>query len=109
MNNDKLLSKQEVVKIIKYRFDCWLESKDPAYSRHKQLYCILSSAGFLSVVVVIPQEAKLILSFNREESGDAMPLDRVQQAVDNDWWELQRIGRTEYYKKLLDEIDGQKG
>ena len=106
MDNDKLLSKQEVVKIIKHEFDRRLKSKDPAFSRDKKINCILLPEGILSVVTVIPQEGKIILSFDREESGDVMPLKRVQQAVDNHWWELQRIGRTEYYKKLLDEIDG---
>jgi hypothetical protein len=107
MDNDKFLSKQEVVKIIKHDFDCWLGSRDPAFSRYKQLYCVLSSGIFLSVVAVTSQEDKLILSFDREESVDVMPLKRVQQAVDNKWQELQHIERTNY-EKLLYEIDGQK-
>lgn len=108
MGNDRLLSKQEVVKIIKHEFDRWLESKDPAFSRYKQIHCVLSSGGFLSVVAVIPREVVLILSFDREMCGDVMPLEKVQRSVDNNWWDLQRIECTEYYKKLLDEIDGKK-
>lgn len=105
MDNDKLLSKQEVVKIIKHNFGRWLDSKDPAFRGYKQIHCVLSAKGFLSVVAVIPRGATLILSFDRDVSGDVMPLDRVQQAVDNNWWELQRIVRTEYYEKLLNEIN----
>jgi hypothetical protein len=108
MDNDRLLSKQEVVKIIKHEFDSRLKSKDPAFSRYKQLHCVLSSVGFLSVVAVIPREVVSILSFDREISGDVMPMERVQRAVDNNWWDLQRIERTTYYKKMLDEIDSQK-
>ena len=104
MGNEKLLSKQEVVKIIKHDFDRWLDSTDPAFRGYKQIHCVLSTEGFLSVVAVIPRGASLILSFDRDVSGDVMPLERVQQAVDNNWWELQRIVRTEYYEKLLDEI-----
>ncbi len=109
MGNDRLLSKQEVVKIIKHKFDRWLESQDPAFSRYKQIHCVLPSHGFLSVGPVIPQEAVLIISFDRDMHGDVMPLERVQRAVDNNWWDLQHIGRTEYYEKLLDEINGQMG
>jgi hypothetical protein len=105
MKNERLLSKQEIVKIIKHEFDRWLES-DPAFKRYNQIHCVLSPQGFLSVVAVIPREVALILSFDREKSGDVMPLDRVQLAVDNKWRELQRIVCTEYYKRLLDEIDG---
>ena len=106
MGNDEFLSKQEVVKIIKHDFDCWLESRDPAFSRYKQLYCVLSPGGFLSVVAI--KQPELILSFDREVSGDIIPLDRVQQAVDNKWQELQHIERTKNYKEMLDEIDRPK-
>ena len=108
MGNDRLLSKQEVVKIIKHEFDRWLESKELCYSRYKKIHCVLSTKGFLSVVALIPRQVLLILSFDREISGDVMPEERVQRAVDNNWWGLQRIECTEYYKKLLDEIDGKK-
>ena len=101
MSNDRLLSKQEVVKIIKHEFDRWLESKEPSYRQCKQIHCVLSSGGFLSVVAVIPPNVVLILSFDREMCGDVMPLERIQRAVDNEWWDLQRIKYTEYYKKLL--------
>jgi len=101
MSNDRLLSKQEVVKIIKHEFDRWLESKEPSYRRCKQIHCVLSAGGFLSVVAVIPPKVVLILSFDREMCGDVMPLERVKRAVDNEWWDLQRIKYTEYYKKLL--------
>lgn len=104
MDNVKLLSKQEVVKIIKHEFDRWLESTDPAFSRYKQIHCVLSTGGFLTVVAVIPQGAILILSFVRDVSGDVIPLERVQRAVDDNWRELQRIVHTKYYEKLLDEI-----
>jgi len=108
MGNDRLLSKQEVVKIIKHEFDRWLESKDPAFSRYKQIHCVLSSGGFLSVVPVIPTKVILILSFDREIYGDVIPLERIQRAVDNNWWDLQLIERTKYYKEILDKINGQQ-
>jgi len=108
MSNERLLSKQEIVKIIKHEFDRWLKSKDPAFNRYNQLHCVLSSQGFLSVTAVIPREVVLILSFDREKSGDVISLDRVQRAVDSNWWDLQRIVYTEYYQRLLDEIDGRK-
>lgn len=106
MSSERLLSKQEVAKIIKHEFDRWLESKDPAFSRCNELYCVLSPKGFLSVVPVISQNDIVILSFNRETSGDVMPMERVLRVIDNDWWNLQHIQRTEYYEKLLDKIDG---
>lgn len=56
----------------------------------------------MGVAAVIPPKVVLILSFDREMCGDVMPLERVQRAVDNEWWDLQRIKYTEYYKKLLD-------
>ena len=108
MGNDRLLSKQEVVKIIKHEFDRWLKSQDPAYSPYKKLQCILSPGGFLSVTPVIPPGATLILSFDKQEDGDVLPLEKVQRAVNNNWWDLQRIERTKYYKEMLDAIDGQK-
>jgi hypothetical protein len=109
MGNDNLLSKQEVMKIIKHEFDRWLESKDPAFSRYKQIHCVLSAEGFLSVVAVIQRGSVLIISFDRDVSGDVISLERVQRAVDNNWWELQRIVRIEYYERLLDEINSSKG
>ncbi len=108
MGNDRLLSKQEVTEIIKHEFDRWLESKDPAFSRYKQIHCVLSSMGFLSVGPVIPPKVILILSFDREIYGDVIPLERIQRAVDNKWWDLQRIERTKYYKEILDKINGQQ-
>lgn len=108
MLNDRLLSKQEVVKIIKHEFDRWLKSQDPAYSSYKKLQCILSLGGFLSVTPVVPPGAILILSFDKQKDGDVLPLERVQRAVDNNWWDLQRIERTKYYKKILNETNGQQ-
>ncbi len=108
MGNDRLLSKQEVVKIIKHEFDRWLESKNRAFSQFKQIHCVLTPGGFLLIVAVIPRELVLILSFDRQMSGDVMPLERVQRAVDDKWSDLQRIECTAYYKQLLDEIDRNK-
>ena len=108
MGDDRLLSKQEVVKIVKYEFDCWLKSKNPAFSRYKQIHCVLTSGGFLLIVAVIPRDLVLVLSLDRQMSGDVMPLERVQRAVDNKWSDLQRIECTAYYKQLLEEIDGKK-
>ena len=106
MNNERLLSKQEIVKIIKYEFDRWLKSKEPVLSRCNPIHCVLSPRGFLSIEVIRRQENVLIMTFDRKKSGDVVPLDRVQRAVDSNWWELQRIVCTEYYQKLLDETDG---
>jgi hypothetical protein len=108
MSNERLLSKQEIVKIIKHEFDRWLKSKDPAFSQYNQLHCVLSPRGFLSIVVVKSQGDVLIMTFDRDKSGDVMPLDRIQRAVDNNWWDLQRIVCTEYYQRLLDEKNGER-
>ncbi len=108
MGDDRLLSKQEVVKIIKYDFDSWLESKNPSFHRYKHIHCVLTPGGFPLIVAVIPRDLVLVLSFDRQMSGDVMPLERVQEAVDNKWSDLQRIECTEYYKQLLDVIDDKK-
>lgn len=106
MSNERFLSKQEIVKIIKNEFDRWLKSQDPAFSRCNPIHCVLSPRGFLSIGVVRGQGDVTIMTFDREKSGDVVPLDRIQRAVDNNWWDLQHIVCTEYYQKLLDEIDG---
>jgi len=108
MNNDRLLFKQEIEKIVKHEFDHWLNTNEVPFCRYKEMHCVLSPQGFLSVVHVIPKGHRIILAFDRESDGDVLTMDRVQRAVDNNWFDLQGIAFSEYYERLLGEIDCKK-
>ena len=70
MSNEMSPAQKDMAKLIKHEFDRQLESKDPGLCRFNEIHCVLSPEGSLSVTPVASRGSKIILSFDREESGD---------------------------------------
>ena len=104
MDKTKYLSKDEVVKIIKHEFDEWLNSSELPFKNYREIHCIFSPTELIYITPSIPNGSLLIITFNREESGDVIQLDWIKNGVDSKWLWLQKIKRTQKYEDILNTI-----